>query len=62
MNLSNPRFIKWHIDGKAVNIPIPEAPGLGIDLNDSLIEETPYQPMNTGTTPLRADGSVAYAV
>lgn len=43
-------------------IPIPEAPGLGIELDDSLIEQTPYQPMNTGTTPLREDGSVAYAV
>ena len=43
-------------------IPIPEVPGLGIALDDSLIEETPYQPMNTGTTPLREDGSVAYAV
>ena len=43
-------------------IPIPEAPGLGIELDDSLIEKNPYQPMNTGTTPLREDGSVAYAV
>ncbi len=43
-------------------IPIPEVPGLGIELDDSLIEETPYQPMNTGTTLLREDGSVAYAV
>lgn len=43
-------------------IPIPEAPGLGIELDDNLIAETPYQPMNTGTTPLREDGSVAYAV
>ena len=43
-------------------IPIPEAPGLGIELDDSLIEQTPYQPMNTGTTLLREDGSVAYAV
>lgn len=43
-------------------IPIPEAPGLGIELDDSLIAETPYQPMNTGTTLLREDGSVAYAV
>ena len=43
-------------------IPIPEAPGLGIELDDSLIEKTPYEPMNTGTTPLREDGSVAYAV
>lgn len=43
-------------------IPIPEAPGLGIELDDSLIAATPYRPMNTGTTPLREDGSVAYAV
>ena len=43
-------------------IPIPEAPGLGIELDDGLIEQNPYQPMNTGTTPLREDGSVAYAV
>ena len=43
-------------------IPIPEVPGLGIELDDSLIEQNPYQPMNTGTTPLREDGSVAYAV
>ncbi|MDE0686838.1 MAG: mandelate racemase/muconate lactonizing enzyme family protein [Candidatus Poribacteria bacterium] len=43
-------------------IPIPEAPGLGIELDDSLIAENPYQPMNTGTTLLREDGSVAYAV
>lgn len=43
-------------------IPIPEAPGLGVELDDSLIEKTPFQPMNTGSTPLREDGSVAYAV
>ena len=43
-------------------IPIPQVPGLGIELDDSLIEQNPYQPMNTGTTPLREDGSVAYAV
>ena len=43
-------------------IPIPEVPGLGIELDDSLIEQNPYQPMNTGSTPLREDGSVAYAV
>lgn len=43
-------------------IPIPEAPGLGIELDDNLIEQNPYQPMNTGRTPLREDGSVAYAV
>jgi galactonate dehydratase len=43
-------------------ISIPEAPGLGIELDESLIDQTPYQPMNTGQTLLREDGSVAYAV
>ena len=43
-------------------IPIPEVPGLGVELDDSLIEATPFQTMNTGSTPLREDGSVAYAV
>ena len=43
-------------------IPIPEAPGLGVELDDNLIEQNPYQPMNTGQTLLREDGSVAYAV
>ncbi len=43
-------------------IPIPEVPGLGVELDDSLIEAMPFQPMNTGSTPLREDGSVAYAV
>ena len=43
-------------------IPIPDVPGLGVEINDSLIAETPFRPMNTGTTPLREDGSVAYAV
>ena len=43
-------------------IPIPEVPGLGVELDDGLIEKTSFQPMNTGSTPLREDGSVAYAV
>ena len=43
-------------------IPIPEVPGLGVEINDDLIAETPFRPMNTGTTPLREDGSVAYSV
>lgn len=43
-------------------IPIPDVPGLGVEINDELIAETPFRPMNSGTTPLREDGSVAYAV
>jgi len=43
-------------------IPLPEVPGLGVGLVDKLIPERPFVPMNTGSTPLRQDGSVAYAV
>ena len=43
-------------------IPLTEAPGLGVELVDELIESRPFVPMNTGSTPLREDGSVAYAV
>jgi len=43
-------------------IPIPQAPGLGCELNDALIEKTPFKSLNTARTPLRKDGSVAYAV
>jgi galactonate dehydratase len=43
-------------------IPIPQAPGLGVELDEALIEKTPYTPMNNATTLLREDGSVANAV
>jgi galactonate dehydratase len=43
-------------------IPLTDAPGLGVELVDDLIESRPFTPMNTGSTPLREDGSVAYAV
>lgn len=43
-------------------IPIPEGPGLGVELDEDLIDKTPYTPMNQAQTPLRNDGSVAYAV
>ena len=43
-------------------IPIPQAPGLGVELDEALIEKTPFVPMNNATTLMREDGSVAYAV
>jgi len=43
-------------------IPIPQAPGLGVELDDSLIAKTPFAPLIQTNTPLRDDGSVAYAV
>ena len=43
-------------------IPLPEVPGLGVELNDDLITSTPLKCLNNSDTPLRLDGSVAYAV
>ena len=43
-------------------IPIPEAPGLGVELDEALIAATPFKPINNAATPLRLDGSVSYAV
>ena len=42
-------------------IAIPQAPGLGVELDEQLIEKTPFVPMRS-PSPLREDGSVAYAV
>ncbi|MCZ6634964.1 MAG: mandelate racemase/muconate lactonizing enzyme family protein [bacterium] len=43
-------------------IPVSQAPGLGVELDDTLIEETPFAPLTKTDTPLREDGSVAYSV
>ena len=42
-------------------IPVPEAPGLGVEIDEEAAAEA-FSPMNTGTTPISEDGSVAYAV
>ncbi len=43
-------------------ILLPQDPGLGVELNDDLIDATQLKCLNTSQTPLRLDGSVAYAV
>ena len=42
-------------------IPVPEAPGLGVELDDDLISSRPPVQRDL-TIPLREDGSVAYSV
>jgi len=42
-------------------IPVPDAPGIGVEIDDSMLGGMPYQERNL-TIPLREDGSVAYAV
>lgn len=41
---------------------IPEVPGLGVDLDDRLLEEAPARRLDATDAPRRADGSVAMAV
>jgi galactonate dehydratase len=43
-------------------IPIPEVPGLGVELVDELIDKRPLASLNSGQIPLRRDGSIAYSV
>jgi galactonate dehydratase len=43
-------------------IPVSNAPGLGVELDDTLLAEATYTPMNQASTLLREDGSVAYSV
>lgn len=39
--------------------PAPEAPGLGVELDDARLADLPHRPMREGKPPLRDDGSVA---
>ena len=44
-------------------IPVPEAPGLGVELDESLLEEAVKNPTTRSRDPLlRDDGSMAYSV
>ena len=56
------QVFKTCYERKGGYIAIPDAPGLGVELDEDLIAQTPYAPMNTASTLLRLDGSVASAV
>lgn len=43
-------------------LPVPAAPGLGVGLDEAKLLEVGRPVWDPGRTPLRADGSVAYAV
>ncbi len=43
-------------------LPVPEAPGLGVKIDDAKLAELGRPMLNPTSLPLRADGSVAYAV
>ena len=45
------------------HIPVPEAPGLGVELDEELLAAAQHEPRDLpAANPLRDDGSVAYAV
>ena len=45
------------------HIPVPEAPGLGVELDEELLAAAHHEPRDLpAANPLREDGSVAYAV
>ena len=43
-------------------IPLPEAPGLGVELDDDKTADTPFTPLTKTNTLRRTDDSIAYAV
>jgi galactonate dehydratase len=50
----------WKRDGGY--IPIPDMPGIGIDLEVESFQSQPFEPRNLQAIPMREDGSVGYSV
>ena len=50
----------WQRDGGYV--PVPDAVGIGIDLEVEGFQSQPYEPRNLQVIPMREDGSVGYSV
>ena len=50
----------WQRDGGY--IPVPDVPGIGIDLTVEGFESQPYEPRELRVIPMREDGSVGYSV
>ncbi len=43
-------------------MPVPDNPGLGVQLDDTMLTDLPFRPFREERPPLREDGSVAYSV
>ena len=43
-------------------IPVPDAPGIGVELDDDKIESSPFVSKDLRNVPMRVDGSVGYSV
>jgi galactonate dehydratase len=50
------------LERKGGYLPLPEAPGLGVRIDDAKLVELGRPMLDPSRLPLRADGSVAYAV
>ena len=50
----------WKRDGGF--IPVPDTPGIGIDLEVESLKSQPYKPRDLQVIPMRTDGSVGYSV
>ena len=50
----------WKREGGYVLVS--DQPGLGVEVKEDLIAQTPYHRLNQAAAPLRLDGSVAYSV
>lgn len=57
------RFYKTVIRRNQGYIPVPQSPGLGVELDDDLLAQVPQEPDSSSREPiLRSDGSIAFSV
>ena len=56
------RVFKTAYKRKGGVIPVADAPGIGVELDEKLLAKAKAEPQDLTKIPLRADGSVAYSV
>ena len=56
------RVFKTALKRSGGYIPVPEVPGIGVELDEMLLTKSEYTPRDLTQIPLRDDGSVAYSV
>ena len=56
------RVFKTAYRRKGGFIPVADAPGIGVELDEKLLAKAKFEPRDLTKIPLRSDGSVAYSV
>jgi galactonate dehydratase len=56
------RVFKNSLKREGGYIPVPDAPGIGVELDDNLLKNATFEPKNLHNIPMRVDGSVGYSV